>query len=361
MLAADLDEHTNFLRKSNDYYVLPTTLIIGTNGAGKSNLFQALKYLQRLLNNNKVMIYPHKLSDNLKPTNIDLQFIEHGIRYAYGIEVLNNQIIGEYLYYFENDIKIMVFERTKEQLLFNDYYIKTFEDILSSKVNNHFDNLLLLSLFKKYSTFKVIHQAYEFLTTDLIVILSDEEEQNLFNYAMSSFTKTQNQEVVNHLLSKIDIGIKEFYYSDVDGIMVRYDVMDINIEDESTGTKKLFSLLNLISEVINNGRVLLFDELERNLHLNLVKYIIQLFNSTKANSEHAQMIFSTHSTTLLDLSMFRQDQVWFMEKDFKMLSTELYSLVNISDIQKDENIERGYILGKYGATFHVRLGEDDER
>ncbi|MDF2699434.1 MAG: putative ATPase [Haloplasmataceae bacterium] len=356
MLAGSNAEHSHYLRNVGQFNILPSTLIIGANGAGKSNLFQAIKYLQKLLNNNKVIMYPHKLNKNDDPTIIDIQFIVNGKRYAYGVEILNNQVNSEYLYHFENGSQVMIFERDQNKIDF----ISKYETILRTVVDEDVSNILLLTLLSKKSNIELIKNAYTYLTVELIVILSDEEEETLLNYAINSFNKIDNQKVVNQLLSKLDMGINNFYYSEVDGVMVKYNKMDINIHDESTGTKKLFALLNLISEVINNGRVLLFDELEKNLHLNLVKYIIKLFNSSKKNVHNAQLIFSTHSTSLLDLSMFRQDQVWFMEKDFKNLNTELYSLTNILDIQKDENIERGYLLGKYGATFSVKLGELDE-
>jgi len=116
---------------------------------------------------------------------------------------------------------------------------------------------------------------------------------------------------------------------------------------ESDGTQAYFSILGPLLDSFRNGEVLLIDELESSLHPTLVRELVRLFNSSKLNPKGAQIIFTTHSTNLLDLDLLRRDQVWFTEKT-SVGATRLYPL---SDYQprKKQNIEIGYMGGRFGA------------
>ena len=111
--------------------------------------------------------------------------------------------------------------------------------------------------------------------------------------------------------------------------------------------KKLFEIICPIIDIIKNGKVLICDELETSLHEALVYKIIETFH--KAKSKYfPQLIFSTHDTSLLNDKLFRRDQIWFTQlKEDR--STDLYSLSEIRNVRKTENMEKGYISGKYGA------------
>lgn len=89
------------------------------------------------------------------------------------------------------------------------------------------------------------------------------------------------------------------------------------------------------------------DEIETSLHESIVYQIVKLFNEARKDL-FAQLIFSTHDTSLLDSSLFRRDQIWFTQLD-KQRATDLYSLVEIKNVRKTENLEKGYVSGKYGA------------
>ena len=91
----------------------------------------------------------------------------------------------------------------------------------------------------------------------------------------------------------------------------------------------------------------MFDEIENGLHEAVVYEIIKLFKYARKD-QFAQLIFSTHDTSLLDTNLFRRDQVWFTQLDDDR-ATDLYSLVEVKNVRKTENIEKGYMLGKYGA------------
>lgn len=127
-----------------------------------------------------------------------------------------------------------------------------------------------------------------------------------------------------------------------------YDKFETDLmSEESTGIKKLFELICPIIDIIDNEKILVCDEMETGLHETIVYQIVKLFYSARKD-KFAQLIFSTHDTSLLDSSLFRRDQIWFAQLD-KERATDLYSLLEIKNVRKTENLKRGYISGKYGA------------
>jgi hypothetical protein len=134
--------------------------------------------------------------------------------------------------------------------------------------------------------------------------------------------------------------------------------------EESSGTRKFFALTAPIISVLDHGMILIADELDAKLHPNLVCSLISLFNSSISNKNNAQLIFNTHDTNLLDSGLFRRDQIWFSQKDRYGAST-VYSLAEFkSAVRKNEDFEKNYINGKYGAIpvlkdFHqLYVGEE---
>jgi AAA15 family ATPase/GTPase len=120
-----------------------------------------------------------------------------------------------------------------------------------------------------------------------------------------------------------------------------------DLDDESSGTKILFLTAGAWLNVIVNGEVLLFDEIDTNMHPKLLTFLIQKFHSDTTNPRNAQLICSTHNTSLLDREIFRRDQFWFVEKD-KVGASKLYPLTDFKP-RNDEVIERWYLRGRYGA------------
>jgi hypothetical protein len=135
-------------------------------------------------------------------------------------------------------------------------------------------------------------------------------------------------------------------------IFMRHPVSGIGevalpIKDESSGTQRYFALSGPLYDVLENGWTLFVDELDASLHPLLVRYIVELFHNPQINPKGAQLIFNTHDTTLMDGSLFRRDQIWFVEKDRQGCS-HLYPLLDYSP-RKDEALAKGYLLGRYGA------------
>jgi hypothetical protein len=129
---------------------------------------------------------------------------------------------------------------------------------------------------------------------------------------------------------------------------------------ESQGTQKFFNLIGLILFVLDNGGLLIADELDTQLHPLLTQRIVQLFNSPVTNPLGAQFVFATHDTNLLSAGLFRRDQIWFTEKDAKG-ATQLYALTDYrpggKTVRNDEQLEKNYVAGKYGGIPY--LGDFD--
>jgi uncharacterized protein len=123
------------------------------------------------------------------------------------------------------------------------------------------------------------------------------------------------------------------------------------LEEESQGTQKLFHMALPVLQSLRDGAVLIIDELESSLHPSLAQEIVKLFNDPDKNPCNAQLIFTTHDTNLLGTTLgepvLRRDQVWLTEKDPEG-ATVLYPLTDYKP-RKSENLERGYLQGRYGA------------
>ena len=126
-----------------------------------------------------------------------------------------------------------------------------------------------------------------------------------------------------------------------------YGKFIVDLAEESNGMKKLFEVICPILDIIFNNKILLWDEMETKFHPYIVDAILNLFMNSKKDSM-SQLIFSTHDTNLLDLNRFRRDQIWFTELTADR-ATDLYSLSELKNVRKDENIRKGYMNGKYGA------------
>ena len=130
----------------------------------------------------------------------------------------------------------------------------------------------------------------------------------------------------------------------------------LELEDESDGTRKLMSLAPAIESVLKRGGVLLVDEIERELHPMLVNFIVAKFQSKNSNPNGAQIIFTTHNTELMNLELLRKDQIYFADKNRNDGSFELYRVTDFMTKTAD-NIRKGYLAGKYGATPDLEIEE----
>ena len=129
--------------------------------------------------------------------------------------------------------------------------------------------------------------------------------------------------------------------------------VSFDVNDESDGTKKLFAFAGPWLDSLKNGHILVIDELHDNLHPKMIQFLVSLFHDSKTNPRNAQLIFTTHETSILNQDVFRRDQIWFCEKD-RDQATKIYPLTDFSPRKNRENLEANYLAGRYGALPYLR-------
>lgn len=397
MIAGKDNTSEELLKVYNNFRVLRSAVIYGANGSGKSNFINALLFMCNLVQTSisyqpgqKIPQATHKLSEKEKPSTFDIQFIRNNVRYAYGFSIEGGAITEEYLYYFPNGRQVKIFERDRMNIQPGNRYKSSFDVSIRDVLK---ENRLFLSCAANYSNVRELEEAFLFFTTDIVV----------YNPAMNNWTEysirlmQDNPSIKKEflqLLNALDTGIQDVKlkvekvkFADLkrdlqlpDNLMglipeqegnrieakVVYDQFEIDLlSEESSGIKRLFEIICPMIDILNTGKVLICDELEASLHETVIYKIVQLFRNYKKDI-FAQLIFSTHDTSLLNRELFRRDQVWFTQLN-KDRATDLYSLVEIKDVRKSENLAKGYVSGKYGAipmlnhVFFQKAGKDGEK
>lgn len=379
-LAGKDTAHEEKLNTFGTLKVLKSAIIYGANGSGKSNFVSAVEFMKKLVMDSinhqpgqGIAQKPHKLSGYEADSKFSIQFVTDNVRYAYGF-VLNKMLVTEeYLYYFPNNRQVKIFERQ------NDLFTtgSKFKGRLSNCKNVLKSNRLLLSCAANFSSVSEIEKAFRFFVDDL-VIYSTNNQPDWMHYSCQQInTIPRMKNTVLAFMRSLGIGLKDIvvtinkkalqeseippFLSDefkknllestIDEIRAKlvYDDFETDlIKEESTGIQKLFAFLCPLIDIIINGKVLICDELEANLHESIIYNLVKLFVDLETNS-FPQIFFTTHDTSILSLDLFRRDQIWFTELSKEGRSTNLYSLAEIKNVRKDENVGKGYISGRYGA------------
>ena len=133
---------------------------------------------------------------------------------------------------------------------------------------------------------------------------------------------------------------------------------ELNLFDESSGTKKLFGLLPFIAKSLLKGTTLVIDELDAKIHPVLLKYLIMTFSNMEKNKKGAQLIFTSHDLSTMNSEVFRRDEIWFVAKGNRQ-NSKLYSLVEFKNkkgesVRKDAKFDKQYLEGKYGADPYLK-------
>ena len=387
MVATKDTSFDNHLIKTNvlkDDSLLKSAVIYGANASGKTNVILALSFLKALVLNSikhqkgqGVRYTPFKLDDKClkKPTRFNIVFIKNEIKYSYSVAFNNEKIVSESLYYYPNNQKSLLFER-KNTNNFRFTIDKTNQKFIAKRT---LENMLFLSK-SAYENYEMTAPVFDWFRETLQFvkayepIISEEFTINILN------SDIKLKELVLKALLEADFGIEN-----VNAAVKKSDDFPVGIPselkslitngksilkqneiktyhkgiafdyyaEESEGTKRMFSLIGPWIDALQNGRVLVVDELDTKLHHLLNLFLIKLFHNPTQNKNNAQLIFTTHNTNLLDIQdIFRRDQIWFTEKK-DTGDTDLYSLVEYSP-RTDKNIERGYLAGKYGALPFIK-------
>lgn len=338
--------------------LLKTVAIYGANASGKSNIIKAVKAAVDMIldshNYNEGDSFgfkPFKFGRNDIPSEFYIRFIVNGIEHEYSFSCTRDEIITESLYYYPKGRKALIFSRDerkaggkKEKYEFTTV-IRRPMDVAS----NTSRKTLFLSRASQMDREKA-KEIYRWFN-----------EQLVFSYRGNASVATDrflgdNKDAVLRVLKAADSNIVEFTYKD--GELTTFHrrnpslPFDFNTE-ESEGTKILFRIMLTVMDVVRNNKVMFLDEVETSLHTRLVEYLINLFH----NSRSAQLVFTTHNTHLLDMTRFRKDQIFFVNKRDDG-SSDLYSLFDYKDFREKMDLEKAYLQGRFDAVPYVNEFEN---
>lgn len=367
--------------------VVRAAVLYGANASGKSNLVSALAFMRRMVKNSATSIPEGEIpnlspfrfnSKNLsEPTEFEVTFVENGIRYQYGFELNAIRVTREWLLVYVERKAQRWFERKYDAEKGKDiWYFGTY--FLGGKQRHLWrdstrGNALFLSTAVNLNS-EQLRPIFSWFVNKLVIIESNTSPHPF--YTMECIKNELDKPKIIQLLQTADLGISDVQIKmqKIPRIQVRLESgvaaiengqetdipsatlshqdknnnpIEFKLEEESHGTQKFFAYAGPILDVLRHGKILVVDELDSSLHQKMMQFLISLIQNANLNKDHAQLIFTTHNTSLLDSGIFRRDQIWFMEKDQEQAS-HLYPLTDFSP-RKDEALEKGYLLGRYGA------------
>lgn len=372
---------------------LTSALILGKNGSGKTTLIKSLAFIARFVRDSAkdkqldegITYDPNQLSGDLfdRPTRFRLAFSMHGTIYDFEFSFTKKRITYEKLYVADKSVRYRkMYERkylesensyvysygealsgnkiiwensTKENSLFISTanllnsedlkfpfqwltgYIKSYS-ITANSGTNYTQKKCLES--KDYS--KRISSFLRSLDINVEEIEIEEEEVDS-KFLQSTFTS----EFIETLDKTTNNGhrsiLKAFFLKKrSDGTLYR-----MPLSKESTGTAALFGLSGPIFDTLENGYCLLIDEINTSLHPLIVGFLVDLFANPEINTKRAQLVFTSHDTSVLSRRKLRRDQIWFIENSDG--NAQIYPLSDFSP-RKKEALDRGYLVGRYGGV-----------
>lgn len=367
------------------FELLKTAVLFGGNASGKSNFTSVLNIFRYYLFNKGIEKYNKegfRFGEEDKNSTIKVRNVVDDKIYEYILEMNFNtkKIIKEKLYITALERKL-VFERENNKIVkydketFSEYEItigfinETLTDsdsvisriiewrvpeeiekyifyIDKIKINNYSDDLGKYIYENKNNKKLVI----EFLKKIGIIVNDIEVYREKNEFFLKNIRESKEFQILSEkeqekLLSQIAY-IYRIHFVYEDNQKQKYK---LEYYEQSAGTQKILSMFFPIYNLLNNGGVMIIDELDITLHYSLIKEIIKMFNSVEYNRKNAQLIFTTHNLLLLDFNLFREDQIWFLENNDVSTGTELYSLSDIEGYEKNKYLLRDYLNGNFGG------------
>ncbi|MBK8888903.1 MAG: AAA family ATPase [Dechloromonas sp.] len=361
--------------------------IYGANASGKSNLIKALQYMRGVVMESATVIQPGQTyavqpfrldaeSAN-QPTEFEVTFILDGIRYQYGFAMTTQRIVSEHLLVYKAFKPQRWFDRHFDESTGKDVYdfgpgLKGPKNLWEGATR---PNALFLSMAVQLNS-EALRPVFGWFVGGLVIL--NEQAPLGPQVSIQMLKQAEGRKQICDFLSAADISIAdiEVVTRKVPGQAVHFDLAAgktevrseemeehqlrfshvteqgralFDLMDESNGTRNLLFLAGPVMDILRKGLTLVIDELDTSLHTLLVRELVRLFHCPDVNTGGAQLIFTTHDSSLLDAqNLFRRDQVWFVEKDRDQVS----ALVSLSEFspRKNEALERGYLMGRYGAV-----------
>ena len=378
MQAAAISEHKDRIIKDVDGELyLPVSAIYGPNGGGKSNVLEAINTLvAKILRpiyatadteghaflQKRIIVEPFAFLEEYResPTEFELFFRTDSAEYRYILHVKRDVVIYESLdrVKLETGRRSALFTRDENGVDLKGAFarLKVSDDLSKT--------LAVLSYlgiaYKENAVVKDVLNWFEF-GIDFLNYGNPMQELR-----MAVSTSEDVKHLMLDMIREMDLDIVDFRVEEKENDMIevftkhRVDDVETELElaDESSGTKKLFGLLPFIAASLITGTTLVIDELDAKIHPVLLRHIIMMFNNMEINTHKAQLIFTSHDLSTMNNDVFRRDEIWFVAKG-KAQNSKLYSLVEFKDakggsVRNDEKYDKRYLEGRYGADPYLQ-------
>lgn len=371
------DQNTFHSGNTDSLRLLRASVIYGANASGKSNLLDALSFMRffvvscakesQLGEKIPVENFSFNEKSRLDPTEFEVSFIKEDVRYQYGFVIDEDRVHEEWLFAYPTGRAQQWFSRVYDKK--NDEYSWKFSKYF--KYNKQIVNLTLKQVLFLSNAVKLNNEqlapVFTWFQKDLLFIDPDTWREFSNKKSIDYIKEEKGKEWILQFMRAADPSIADIEIEkstlpflqnsnpkQVDENKIRFmhsEKFSLDLKRESEGTRRLLEFAGHWIDALENGGVLIVDELDKSLHPLLVRFLINLICNPEINKKNAQLIFTTHDTSLLDNAMFRRDQIWFVEKD-KNNATQLYPLLDFSP-RKHEAIGRGYLQGRYGALPYI--------
>ena len=355
--------------KSDD--LLPVGVIYGPNGGGKSNLLHALSCLittvvrpiqemrktrTDLIINQWADCVPYLFDDESKsrPTAFEIFFRQGKNEYRYYLSLMGDEIISEALYWKAIGAKRpgTVFEREKSEI---DLGASIDKASINRSVNPKMPYLTFLAI--NYDIPVIVEVQKWFESCIIRNYGNPTVERNIAVPSESSF-----QERIIRALNDMGIDMTGYRFDEASKRLytqrtISNQIYELHFDEESAGTKKLIGVIPLILWALQDGRLVIVDELDAKLHPKLLRYIISLFKNKEINTKGAQLLFTSQDMTTMKNTVFRRDEIWFAALN-ENHESEIYSLY---EIRREDNervnstaaFDKQYLEGRYGADPYL--------
>lgn len=369
-------EHVyNLMEVPSGDKLLRVAAIYGANASGKSNLYLGMRIFQDIVvqsmnavgnAENKILeqcYQPFAFESDSSNSDFQIVLSDDEAEYTYGFEFNSRQIVSEWLYkkdYSVNRVSTIL-ERDHQSIMIGAS-IRRECDKYKEQIP---EESLALTFFSRLALkTPVFRKVFEMIFKMMVSDTSFYEHKDVMEKYLPKAI-VENKEGVLNFLAAIDTGIKDIFYETIDKRKVFYishvgkdgKKYSINLYNESGGTLKSIIVYIIAQFVIDENGVMVVDELSAKLHPLLLKFIVDLFYNEKSK---AQLIYTTHDTTLMDKKFSRRDQILFVQKDDYGYST----LSTLSDfkVRSDASFEKDYLAGVYGGIpmlkdFSMKTGE----
>lgn len=334
--------------------MLKSVALFGANASGKSNVIKAIRACVNMVRSShnynvdtRFAISPFKFEDYAnKPSSFYIRFLLNGVEYEYSFSFMHDEIITETLYYYPNGRKSLVFSRDESRGTEKKdiYEFKTVIKRPFDVADNTSKKTLYISRASQMDR-EIAQKIFLFFCNDIVLdyqVANIDSLDNLFKERkeqMLEVLRTADSDIIDFKIQNNDI--TTFHRTNPS---VAFDFET----EESEGTKTLFRMMVRMIGIIHEGKMLLVDEIDNSLHTQLVEFVIGMFN----HSDHAQLIYTTHNTHLLNTDFQRRDQVYFVNKR-EDGSSDLYSLFDFKDFRDTLDMEKAYLQGRFDAIPYI--------